>query len=145
MKKFTSILVAASALVGFAGLAQAEAEKDAKPVNFSFEGPFGKFDRAQLQRGYRVYKEVCSTCHAMKFVAFRNLSDRGGPGFSEEQVKALATTFKIDDVNDKGEAVKRQGLASDYFPSPYATPAAAAAVRSAKHLQCRHVCSMPRA
>ncbi len=92
---------------------------DAKPITFSFEGPFGKFDKAQLQRGYKVYKEVCSNCHAMKLIAFRNLADKGGPGFTEEQVKALASTFNIHDLDDKGEPMDRNGLASDYFPSPF--------------------------
>ena len=118
MKKFASILIAASAFFGFAGVAHAEAEKDAKPIAYSFEGPFGKFDKAQLQRGYKVYKEVCSNCHSMKFVAFRNLADRGGPGFSEEQVKALSAPFKVSETNDKGETKDRDGLPSDYFPSP---------------------------
>jgi len=124
MKKIASILIAATALMG---VAHAEAEKTAKPIGFSFEGPFGKFDKAQLQRGYKVYKEVCSNCHSLKFVAFRNLADKGGPGYNEEQVKALAASFKIHDVNDKGEDFTRAGLASDYMPSPFATPAAAAA------------------
>ncbi len=127
MRKFASILIAAAALVGFAGLAQAEAEKDAKPIGFSFEGPFGKFDKAQLQRGYKVYQKVCSGCHAMKFVAFRNLADKGGPGFTDEQVKTLAKTFNISDVNDAGEAKVRKGMPSDYFPSPFANDGAAKA------------------
>ena len=54
-------------------------------ISYSFEGPFGHFDRAQLQRGYKVYKEVCAGCHGMHLVAFRNLAEPGGPGFSEEQ------------------------------------------------------------
>ncbi len=131
MKKFASILIAATVLVAVSSAAHAEAEKTAKSVSFSFEGPFGTFDKAQLQRGYKVYKEVCSNCHSMKLVAFRNLADKGGPGFSEEQVKALAKSFKIHDLNDAGEGIDRQGLASDYFPSPFATPAAAAAALGA--------------
>jgi len=127
MKKIASLLIAASALIGISGLAHAEAEKSAKPISFSFEGPFGKFDQAQLQRGYKVYKEVCSTCHAMKLVAFRNLADKGGPSFTEEQVKALAATFKVKDMNDKGEQVDRAGLPSDHFPSPFANDDAAKA------------------
>ena len=128
MKKFTTLLIAGAAFFGLAtSMAFAEAEKDAKPVTYSFEGPFGKFDKAQLQRGYKVYKEVCSNCHSMNLMSFRNLSDKGGPGFSEEQVKALAATFKIHDTNDKGEPFDRPGLASDTFPMPFATPAAAAA------------------
>ena len=132
MKKLASILIAATAFMGVATTVSfAEAEKDAKAVAFSFEGPFGKFDKAQLQRGYKVYKEVCANCHAMKFIAFRNLADKGGPGFSEEQVKALAASFKIHELNDKGEGVDRAGLASDVFPSPFATPEAAAAALGA--------------
>jgi cytochrome c1 len=84
---------------------------------WSFSGPFGTFDRGQLQRGYQVYREVCSTCHSMKFVAFRNLSDPGGPEFSEAQVKALAATFQITDgPNDAGDMFQRPGRPSDYFP-----------------------------
>ena len=130
MKKFASILIAATALVGVSNAAYSEAES-AKPIGFSFEGPFGTFDKAQLQRGYKVYKEVCSNCHSMKLVAFRNLADKGGPGFTAEQVKALAASFKIHDVNDVGEGIDRVGLASDYFPSPFATTAAAAAALGA--------------
>lgn len=123
MKKLASILIAATAMLG---VAHAEAEKDAKPIGFSFEGPFGKFDKAQLQRGYKVYKEVCANCHAMKYVAFRNLADKGSPGYDEAQVKALAASFKVTETNDKGEAVERNGLPSDYFPSP--APAAIASL-----------------
>ena len=68
--------------------------KEPEPQSWTFAGPFGKFDEGQLQRGYQVYKEVCSTCHSMKLVGFRNLSQSGGPGFTEAQVKALAATFK---------------------------------------------------
>lgn len=119
MKKIASILIAAAALAGLSGTAYAEAEKTAKPITYSFEGPFGKFDKAQLQRGYKVYKEVCSACHAMKLVAFRNLADKGGPGFTEEQVKALAATFNVKDKNGAGEEIDRPALPSDYFPSPF--------------------------
>ncbi len=114
MKKIASILIAGFALVG---MAHAEAEKSAKPIGYSFEGPFGTFDKAQLQRGYKVFKEVCSNCHSMKYVSFRNLSDKGGPGFTEAQVKALAATFTIHDgPNDKGDMFDRPGRASDAFP-----------------------------
>ena len=127
MKKLASFLIAASALVALSGTAFAEAEKNAKPIGYSFEGPFGKFDRAQLQRGYKVYKEVCSNCHAMKFLAFRNLGDKGGPNFEPGQVKALAASFKIKDLSDTGESVDRAGLPSDVFPSPFANEQAAKA------------------
>ena len=96
--------------------------------SWSFSGPFGKFDRAQLQRGYQVYREVCSNCHAMKFMSFRNLSQAGGPEFSESQVKALADTFKVQDgPNDAGDMFERPGRPSDPFPSPFANEQAARA------------------
>ncbi len=127
MKKKLSLLVAG--LVAFAVPAKAAEEgTPAKGISYSFEGPFGTFDRAQLQRGYKVYKEVCSGCHSMKYVAFRNLSDKGGPAFTVEQTKALAATFTVKDGPDKdGNMFDRPGLPSDYFPSPFPNPEAAAA------------------
>ena len=131
MKKFATLLIAGITLFGGAAMAE-EGALPAKGINFSFEGPFGKFDRAQLQRGYKVFKEVCSNCHSMKLLAFRNLSDKGGPGFTEEQVKALAATFKVPaDPNSSGDIVDRPGLPSDRFPSPYANIEAAAAANGA--------------
>ena len=98
----------------------AETQKDARDISFSFEGPFGHFDRGQLQRGYKVYKEVCANCHAMKFINFRNLSEEGGPGFTEEQAKALAATYTVKDgPGEDGEMFDRPGVASDPFPSPF--------------------------
>ena len=94
-------------------------------LDWSFTGIFGHYDLAQLQRGYKVYKEVCSNCHSMKLVAFRNLEDIG---YSAAQVKALAATYQIDDgPNDKGEMYKRPGRPADYFPSPFPNDEAAAA------------------
>jgi ubiquinol-cytochrome c reductase cytochrome c1 subunit len=95
---------------------------------WSFAGPFGRFDTAQLQRGYQVYKEVCANCHSMKYLAFRNLSDKGGPAFTEDQVKALAASFQITDgPNDSGDMFERPGKPSDHFPSPFPNAEAAAA------------------
>jgi ubiquinol-cytochrome c reductase cytochrome c1 subunit len=127
MTKFTALLIAG--LVAFAGTSYAEeSAKPAENVPFSFEGPFGTFDRAQLQRGYKVYKEVCSNCHSMKHVAFRNLADKGGPNFTEDQVKALAATFTVKDgPNADGEMFDRPGLPSDYFPWVFANEEAAKA------------------
>ncbi|GAC1339212.1 MAG: hypothetical protein NVSMB26_26960 [Beijerinckiaceae bacterium] len=88
--------------------------------SWSFAGPFGKFDQPQLQRGFRVYREVCSNCHSMELLAFRNLADPGGPGFSEAQVKALAADYKVKDgPNDAGEMFERPGRPSDHFPGPF--------------------------
>ena len=113
--------------------AAAPAEQPNPPLqSWSFSGPFGKYDRAQLQRGYQVYREVCSNCHSMRLVAFRDLAAPGGPAFSEEQVKALAATFKVKDgPNQTGEMFERPGRPSDYFPSPFPNPEAAAAALGA--------------
>ncbi len=93
-------------------------EQKAPPrQQWSFAGPFGRYDQAQLQRGFQVYREVCANCHSLKLVAFRNLADPGGPGFTEAQVKALAETYKIKDgPNDSGEMFERPGRPADYFP-----------------------------
>ena len=97
-------------------------------LSWSFAGPFGKFDRAQLQRGYQIYKEVCSNCHSMKYMAFRNLADPGGPEFTADQVKSLAATFQITDgPDDTGQMFQRPGIPSDHFPSPFPNTEAAAA------------------
>jgi ubiquinol-cytochrome c reductase cytochrome b/c1 subunit len=94
--------------------------------SWSFGGLTGKFDQAQLQRGFKVYREVCSNCHSMQLVAFRNLADAGGPGFTEGQVKALAAEYKVQDgPNDAGEMFERPGRPSDHIPGPFANENAA--------------------
>ena len=85
--------------------------------DWSFAGPFGKYDKAQLQRGLKVYTEVCAACHSLNRVAFRDLEDLG---YSEEQVKAFAANYDVQDgPNADGEMFTRAGLPTDYFPSPY--------------------------
>jgi ubiquinol-cytochrome c reductase cytochrome c1 subunit len=99
--------------------------KEPKEMSWSFSGPFGTYDKAQLQRGLKVYKEVCSACHSMDLVAFRTLSDLG---YSEAQVKAFAAEYTINDgPNDDGDMFDRPGKPSDYFPAPFANEQAAAA------------------
>lgn len=133
MSTFLQSALKLAASLGLAILAAepalaAEPQLDAKSISFSFEGPFGKFDRGQLQRGYKIYKEVCSSCHSMRLMHFRNLADQGGPGFTEAQVKALAATFQVQDGPDEsGEMFNRPGLSSDPFPSPFANEQAARA------------------
>jgi ubiquinol-cytochrome c reductase cytochrome c1 subunit len=106
----------------------AEGQRPAKDISYSFEGPFGAFSGGQLQRGYKVYKEVCASCHAMRLMTFRSLAEPGGPEFTAEQVKALAATFQIQDGPDEsGEMFARPGLPSDRFPSPFANEQAARA------------------
>ncbi|RPG98106.1 MAG: cytochrome c1 [Candidatus Pelagibacter sp. TMED106] len=90
-------------------------------TDWSFKGLFGKFDRASLQRGYQVYTEVCASCHSMKYLSYRNLSEKGGPEFSLEQAKAIAASFEITDgPNDDGEMFERPAKLSDKFLMPYA-------------------------
>ena len=102
--------------------------KDPKHVAWSFGGPFGKFDPQQVQRGFQIYKEVCSACHAMSMVAFRNLASPTGPKFTPEQVKSLAATYQITDGPDSSGAMfQRPGRASDYFPKPFPNEQAARA------------------
>ena len=96
---------------------------------WSFKGFFGTFDRAELQRGYQVYTEVCSACHSMKYLSYRNLSEPGGPEFSEEQVKIIASQFEvIDGPNSDGDMYTRAARLSDNFVGPYANEQAARAL-----------------
>ncbi len=97
-------------------------------TDWSFKGPFGKFDRAALQRGYQVYTEVCSSCHSMKYLSYRNLVQSGGPEFSEAQAKAIAASFEVKDgPNADGEMFMRPGRLSDKFVMPYENEKAAQA------------------
>ncbi|HLZ04333.1 MAG TPA: cytochrome c1 [Bradyrhizobium sp.] len=126
-----AVLVLAGGLV--IGSAQsARAEDDTPPSQtWSFAGPFGKYDRGALQRGLKIYKEVCSACHSLNYIAFRNLADPGGPGYSEAQVEALASEYKIKDgPNDQGEMFDRPGRPADYFPAPFPNEQAARAANN---------------
>jgi len=129
-------LAAAVAVSGalVAGPAFAAGEAHApKSVHFSFEGPFGTYDRGQLQRGYKVYEQVCAACHSMDLVAFRNLGDPGGPEFSPAEVRVLAAEFPrevVDGPDDLGDMFERPGKPSDYIPPPFPNQAAARASNS---------------
>ncbi|MCE1237723.1 MAG: cytochrome c1, partial [Hyphomicrobiales bacterium] len=124
---------AAALLAGIAFAVPAGASETAhgpkvEMQSWSFAGPFGRFDKAQLQRGYKVYKEVCAACHSMKLVSFRNLADEGGPGFTMDQAKELAAGIQVKDgPNDAGEMFDRPGRASDRFASPFPNDEAARA------------------
>src|SRR3954454_10452201 len=105
------------ALVGGSALA-ASTEAEPKDVHWSFEGPLGKFDTAQVQRGYKVYREVCSACHSMNLMYFRNLAQKGGPFYDPKYanpndnavVKSLAHDIQIKDIDpDTGDAISRPG------------------------------------
>ncbi|MBM3579916.1 MAG: cytochrome c1 [Alphaproteobacteria bacterium] len=99
-----------------------------KEMRWEFDGFFGSIDRASAQRGYQVYKEVCSACHGLQRVAYRNLTEIG---FSEGEVKQIASEALITDgPNDEGEMFERPGLPSDKFVGPYANEQAARAANS---------------
>jgi ubiquinol-cytochrome c reductase cytochrome c1 subunit len=129
----------ALATLGLACIAAAPAaastEKYAlRSVDWSFNGPFGKYDPAQLQRGYKVYREVCAACHSMELLSFRNLGQRGGPFYDSKYgnpndnpyVKALAADIQVPDVDSEtGDAIQRAATTADRFPNPYPNEAAA--------------------
>jgi len=136
MKKLAlAVAVLASIAVAAPAMAAGGA-KHPRSGGFSFEGPFGTFDQAQLQRGYKVYKEVCSACHSMDLMHFRTLGERGGPFYDPEAespaanryVRALAAEAQIADIDtETGEPIMRPGIAADKFPSPWANRTAGAA------------------
>jgi len=113
MKKLAIPAVAALAL-SVGGAMAAGSEGHVHDVDFSFEGPFGKFDQNQLQRGLHIYTDVCASCHGMQYVPLRSLADEGGPHFSEEEVIAYAKNFEIYDP-EKDEDVPRKPV--DHFPT----------------------------
>jgi ubiquinol-cytochrome c reductase cytochrome c1 subunit len=97
-----------------------------KQMKWEFDSIFGRFDRASAQRGYQVYKEVCSACHGLKLVSYRNLQEIG---FSEDEVKQIASEYLVNDgPNDEGEMFERPALPSDRFVGPYANEQAARSV-----------------
>ncbi len=97
-------------------------------TDWSFKGLFGKFDRGALQRGYQVYTEVCSSCHSMKYLSYRNLSEKGGPEFTEQEAKSIAASFEVTDgPNADGDMFTRPGKLSDKFVMPYDNKKAAQA------------------
>jgi len=86
--------------------------------NWHFSGIFGTYDKAQLQRGLQIYKQVCSSCHGLKFVAFRDLS---ALGYSENDIRIFARTYEVSDGFDEaGFPITRPAGLADYFPSPFA-------------------------
>ena len=116
-------------LLGINNIAHSE-ENNVKLIktDWSFNGVFGTFDRASLQRGYQVYQEVCSGCHSVQHLSYRNLYEEGGPEFTLDEAKAIAAQFEvIDGPNEDGEMFTRPGRLSDKFVSPFPNVKAAAA------------------
>ena len=98
-------------------LAAGGGDQHIEDYSFSFEGPFGKYDQMQLQRGLQVFTEVCSSCHGLKYLYFRNLTDPGGPEMPEDQIKAYAANFEVPDDSDEAEpGDTRPATLSDNFP-----------------------------
>ena len=132
LKRTFLALAAAGSLTASVAVPAAEAAEALSPPprqSWSFSGPFGRFDQGQLQRGFKVYKEVCAACHATKLLRFRNLAEPGGPGFSVAQAAAIAAEYKIKDgPNDQGEMFERDGRIADVFPAPFPNENAARAV-----------------
>jgi cytochrome c1 len=120
-------------LLGLGAIGLAVAAEDVKHPEqraWTWDGWTGGFDRAQLQRGYLVYKDVCAVCHSMNLLSFRNLSQPGGPEFSEAQMKAIAAGFKVASINENGEPAERAGTSADRFPAPFPNEAAARAANN---------------
>jgi ubiquinol-cytochrome c reductase cytochrome c1 subunit len=128
-----------AAVLGLAGIQPALAKTSQAPLkemHWSFEGPFGRFDQEQLQRGYKVYHDVCSSCHGMKLLSYRNLGQPGGPFYSDKYknpndnayVKTLVKDFQVADIDsDTGDVIKRPATPADTFVSPFPNEAAARA------------------
>ncbi len=135
IKKIAAAIAVVAALASPALAAEGGAHHP-RSGGFSFEGPFGTFDQAQLQRGYKVYREVCSACHSMDLLSFRTLGERGGPFYDPEAanaaanrfVRAIAAEAQIADIDtETGEPIMRPGIPADRFPSPWPNRTAGAA------------------
>ncbi len=116
---FRKLTITAAVALGLStGAALASGgESHIEDFAFSFEGPFGSYDQNQLQRGLKIYTEVCSACHGLQFVAFRTLGDEGGPHYSEDQVRAYASNFEVWDASlADGEGDFRAATPADKFP-----------------------------
>jgi len=111
-------------------LAAEEFHREARPLDLASDGPLGKFDKRQLQRGFQVYAEVCSACHSLELVSFRDLE---GLGYNEAEIKKIASDWKtqVPSINpDTGEPATRKALPSDTFPAPFANEVAARAANN---------------
>jgi ubiquinol-cytochrome c reductase cytochrome c1 subunit len=113
-----------------APLAAEEFHKPPKPLHLASDGPFGHFDKRQLQRGFQVYSEVCSACHSLELVSFRDLK---GLGYDDAEIKKIASDWKtqVPSINpDTGEEATRKALPSDHFPPPFPNEVAARAANN---------------
>ena len=135
MNKNTLIALGLASAVSFGAsgvVLAADAHAPQPPrLSWTFSGPFGHFDKQQLQRGLKVYREVCQACHSLKLVAFRTLGQSGALGFTEGQIKTISGEYQINDgPNDRGEMFQRPGRPSDYFPPVFANEQAGRATHN---------------
>lgn len=119
-KILTALGLVGSLALGTGSALAAGGEVHLKHQHWSFDGYTGSYDKAALKRGLQVYRDVCSACHGLDFIAFRNLSDEGGLTLPEDAMKKIAAEYEIPDIDDQGEAIMRPGTPPDYFPAPYA-------------------------
>lgn len=125
MRKAVYAVAGIAALVLGVGAVVAQSEAPSPPsVAWSFAGPFGTFDRAALQRGFQIYHEVCSNCHSLKLLHYRDLT---ALGYSEDEIKAFAAEKEVNDLDDEGRPTKRKARPSDAFVPPFPNDQAARA------------------
>lgn len=128
----TLAAAALAAVLPTTGALAAGDSKAPRMQDWSFAGIFGTYDTAQLQRGFQVYTENCSACHALSRIAFRNLMEPGGPAFSEAEARAIAANYFVQDGPDSfGEMFEREARLSDRFPPPFPNQEAAVAAMGA--------------
>ncbi|GAA0549158.1 cytochrome c1 [Rhizomicrobium palustre] len=136
MKRLSSVFASVAILAGAALAASTHSEPlPPQTQNWSFNGVFGTYDKGAVQRGFQVYKEVCSACHSLNMVAFHDLSGKGGPGFSEAQARVIASGYNLpaepnergETLDDKGNRITRPGVLADHFPPPFPNEQAARA------------------
>jgi cytochrome c1 len=123
--RIKAVVIAVLILAGFSTAAAASEGTALPDQEWSWEGPFGTFDKAQLQRGLQIYTENCAVCHSLRLLAYRNLS---ALGYNEDEIKAYAANYEVEDgPNDEGEMFMRAALPSDRFVSPFPNENAARA------------------
>ena len=130
-RKILALVLAGGVAAGSLAASGASAAEDTPQPpkhKWSFSGPFGKYDQGQLQRGLKVYREVCQVCHGLTLLSFRNLAEPGGPGFTPAQAAAIAAEYQVKgEPDDQGEVKDRPGRLADRFPPPFPNEQAARA------------------
>ncbi|WP_338609710.1 cytochrome c1 [Pelagibacterium nitratireducens] len=129
-KTILGVLAVAAFALGGASVQAAEEYPHTDQQDWSFAGVFGTYDQNQLRRGFQVYREVCSSCHALEYISFRNLAEEGGPHYSEDQVRALAAEYTVAD--EMAEGGEREGVPADRWPHPFPSEQIAAEANGGK-------------